>query len=144
MIVLDTNVISEVMRPYPSRAVVAWLNQQPGTNLFITTITLAEIGYGLRVLADGKRRRILQNRFDQFITQGFEYRILNFDIAAARTYSEIMGHKKEIGCPMSFLDGQIAAITLTNNFILATRNIKDFNHCGLDLINPFDQASPLS
>lgn len=144
MIVLNTNVISEIMRPHPSTAVVAWLNQQPGINLFITTISLAEIGYGLRVLADGKRRRILQNRFDQFITQGFEYRILDFDIAAARTYSEIMGHKKEIGCPMSFSDGQIAAITLANNFMLATRNIKDFNHCGLDLINPFDQASLLS
>ncbi len=144
MIVLDTNVISEIMRPHPSRAVVAWINQQAGINLFITTITLAEIGYGLRVLADGKRRRILQNRFDQFIIQGFEYRILNFDIAATRTYSEIMGHKKEIGCPMSFPDGQIAAITLANNFMLATRNSKDFNQCGLDLINPFDQASLLS
>jgi len=144
VIVLDTNVISEIMRPHPSGVVVAWINQQPGINLFITTITLAEIGYGLRVLVDGKRRRILQNRFDQFITQGFEYRILNFDIASARTYSEIMGHKKEMGCPMSFPDGQIAAITLANNFMLATRNIKDFKHCGLDLINPFDQASLLS
>jgi len=73
VIVLDTNVISEIMHPHPSRAVVAWINQQPGINLFITTISVAEIGYGLRVLADGKRRRILQNRFDQFITQGFEY-----------------------------------------------------------------------
>lgn len=138
MIVLDTNVISEVMRPHPGEAVVAWLNQQPATNLFITSISLAEIGYGLRVLADGQRRRILQNRFEQFIAQGFEFRVLNFDTAAAHIYSEIMGHKKEIGCPMSFPDGQIAAITLTNRFKLATRNIKDFNHCGLELVNPFE------
>jgi predicted nucleic acid-binding protein len=138
VIVLDTNVISEVMRPHPSEAVVTWLNQQPGTNLFITSISLAEIGYGLRILADGQRRRILQNRFEQFVTQGFEYRILNFDVAAAHIYSEIMGHQKEIGSPMSFPDGQIAAITLVNHFILATRNIKDFKHCGLDLVNPFE------
>lgn len=138
MIVLDTNVISEIMGSHPSKAVVAWLNQQPGTNLFITSISLAEIGYGLRVLADGQRGRILQNRFEEFVTQGFEYRILNLDAAAARIYSEIMGHQKEIGCPMSFPDGQIAAITLANRFMLATRNIKDFNHCGLDLIDPFE------
>ncbi len=138
MIVLDTNVISEVMRPHPSEAVVAWLNQQPGTNLFITSISLAEIGYGLRVLADGQRRRNLQNRFEEFVSQGFEYRILNFDAAAARVYSEIMGYKKEIGSPMSFPDGQIAAIALANRFKLATRNIKDFGHCGLDLVNPFE------
>ncbi|MCK9398179.1 MAG: type II toxin-antitoxin system VapC family toxin [Methylobacter sp.] len=138
MIVLDTNIISEVMRPHPSESVVAWLNRQPGTNLFITSISLAEIGYGLRVLADGQRRRNLQNRFEEFVTQGFEYRVLDFDAAAARIYSEIMGHQKEIGSPMSFPDGQIAAITLANHFILATRNIKDFNHCGLDLVNPFE------
>lgn len=138
MIVLDTNIISEVMRPHPSESVVAWLNQQPGTNLFITSISLAEIGYGLRVLADGQRRRNLQNRFEEFVTQGFEYRVLDFDAAAAHIYSEIMGHQKEIGCPMSFPDGQIAAITLVNHFKLATRNIKDFNHCGLDLVNPFE------
>lgn len=75
MLVLDTNVISEVMRPRPSEAVVAWLNQQPGTNLFITSISLAEIGYGLRVLADGQRRRNLQYRFEEFVSQGFEYSI---------------------------------------------------------------------
>jgi predicted nucleic acid-binding protein len=70
----------------------------------------------------------LQNCFDQFITQGFEYRIPDLDIAAARTYSEIMEHKKDIVCPMSFPDGQIAANTLTNHLMLATRNIKDFTH----------------
>lgn len=94
MIVLDTNVISEVMHPHPNEAVVAWLNQQPGTNLFITSISLAEIGYGLRVLADGQRRRNLRNRFEEFVTQGFEYRVLDFDAAAARVYSEYNGAQK--------------------------------------------------
>jgi len=138
VIVLDTNVVSEVMRPQPGVHVLAWLNQQPSLHLYVTSVSVAEIGYGLRVLADGQRRRILQNRFEQFIAQGFEYRILNFDTAAARMYSEIMGYRKEIGCPMSFPDAQIAAITRTHNFMLATRNIKDFKCCGIDLINPFD------
>ncbi len=138
MIVLDTNVISEVMRPQPSPAVLAWLNQQHSPYLFITSVSIAEIGYGLRVLPDGQRRRILQNRFEQFIAQGFEYRILNFDNLAARVYADIMGVRKEMGYPMSFPDAQIAAITRTHNFNLATRNIKDFESCGIDLINPFD------
>jgi predicted nucleic acid-binding protein len=138
VIVLDTNVVSEVMRPKPSTDVLAWLNLQNNSHLFITSVSIAEIGYDLRVLADGQRRRILQNRFEQLIAQGFEYRILNFDNTAARVYSEIMGYRKELGCPMSFPDAQIAAITRTSNFKLATRNIKDFESCGIDLINPFD------
>jgi toxin FitB len=88
VIVLDTNIISEVMRPQPNSAVLAWLNQQHSPHLFITSVSIAEIGYGLRVLSDGQRRRILQNRFEQFIAQGFEYRILNFDKPAAQVYAE--------------------------------------------------------
>jgi len=138
VIVLDTNIISEVMRPQPNPAVLAWLNRQDSTHLFITSVSIAEIGYGLRVLADGQRRRTLLSRFEQFIAQGFEYRILGFDKPAAEAYAEIMGYRKEMGCPMSFPDGQIAAITRINHFKLATRNIKDFERCGIDLINPFE------
>ncbi|MEQ1636281.1 MAG: PIN domain-containing protein [Methylococcales bacterium] len=93
MIVLDTNIISEVMRPAPSEAVLSWLNLHSSTHLFITSISIAEIGYGLRVLTDGSRRSLLQNRFEQFITQGFDSRILNFDNAAAQIYAEMMGYK---------------------------------------------------
>ena len=83
MIVVDTNVVSEVMRPQPSPAVLGWLNTQNSNLLFITTITLAEIGYGLRVLPDGLRRRLLQTRFEQFIAQAFEDRVLDFTAHAA-------------------------------------------------------------
>lgn len=138
MIVLDTNVISEAMRPQPNQAVLAWLNRQQSSQIFITTISIAEIGYGLRVLADGKRRSLLQSRFDQFIALGFESRILNFDKQAADAYAEIMAFRKEIGSPMSFPDAQIAAITQVNNGGLATRNIEDFAQCGIELINPFE------
>jgi toxin FitB len=138
MLVLDTNVISEVMRPQPSPAVLVWLNQQQSSQVYITTISIAEIGYGLRILADGQRRRLLQSRFDQFIGHGFDSRILDFDRPAAEAYAEIMAFRKEIGSSISFPDAQIAAITWVSRFILATRNTKDFEQCGIGLINPFE------
>ncbi len=138
MVVVDTNVISEVMRPQPSPSVLNWLNAQNGNQLFITTVTLAEIGYGLRILPDGQRRWQLQSRFEQFIAQAFEERVLAFTASAARAYAEIMGHRKEVGHPMSLPDGQIASIAHTHGFAVATRNVKDFEDCGLELINPFE------
>lgn len=137
MIVVDTNVISEVMRPQPSPAVLDWLNTQDSNLLFITTVTLADIGYGLRVLPDGLRRRHLQARFEQFIAQAFEERVLDFTAPAAHAYAEIMGHRKESGRVMSLPDGQIAGIAFAQGFAVATRNIKDFEDCGIELINPF-------
>jgi predicted nucleic acid-binding protein len=138
MVVVDTNVISEVMRPLPSAAVLNWLNSQESILLFVTTVTLAEIGYGLRVLPDGLRRRQLQTRFEQFIAQAFEERVLDFTAPAAHAYAEIMGHRKETGRAMSLPDGQIASIALAHGFALATRNIKDFEDCSIELINPFE------
>jgi predicted nucleic acid-binding protein len=138
MVVVDTNVISEVMRPQPSALVLNWLNTQDSNQLFITTVTLAEIGYGLRILPEGQRRWQLHSRFEQFIAQAFEERVLDFTASAARAYAEIMGHRKEVGHPMSLLDGQIASIAHVHGFAVATRNIKDFEDCGLDLVNPFE------
>ncbi|OGU20268.1 MAG: plasmid stabilization protein [Hydrogenophilales bacterium RIFOXYD1_FULL_62_11] len=138
MIVVDTNVISEVMRPQPSSQVLSWLNTQDSNQLFITTVTLAEIGYGLRVLPEGQRRWQLHSRFEQFVAQAFEERVLDFTGAAARAYAEIQGHRKELGRPMSLPDAQIASIAHTHGFAFATRNIKGFEDCGLELINPFE------
>jgi len=137
MIVVDTNVISEVMRPQPSSAVLNWLNAQDSNLLFITTVTLAEIGYGLRILPDGLRRRQLQTRFEQFIAQAFEERVLDFTAPAAHAYAEIMGHRKEKGRAMSLPDGKIGSIAHAHGFASATRNIKDFEGCNIELINPF-------
>jgi hypothetical protein len=138
MIVVDTNVISEVMRPQPSPSVLNWLNTQDGNQLFITTVTPAEIGYGLRILPDGQRRWQLQSRFGQFIAQAFEERVLDFTASAAHSYAEIMGRRKEAIHPMSLPDGQIASIAHAHGFAVATRNIKDFEDCGLELVNPFE------
>lgn len=141
MILLDTNVVSEVMRTSPSESVFHWLNQQNIGILFISSITIAEICYGLRVLPTGKRRQQLETRFEAFVAQGFHQRILDFDESAARAYAEIMGICKEKGCPMSLPDGQIAAVAQVNRLTLATRNTRDFVACGIELINPFDQTA---
>jgi len=140
MIVLDTNVVSEVMKPAPKRSAIEWLNQQETATLYLSTITLAEIGYGLRSMPDGKRRRSLEDRFERFVEEGFDQRILSFDAVAARLYGEVMAHRKALGRPLSILDGQIASIARANDFTVATRNVDDFEDCGLSLINPFEEA----
>lgn len=137
MIILDTNVISEFMTSPPAAPVLDWLNAQEVADLYITTISIAEICYGLRVLPEGKRRRLLEERFDQFVEMAFSSRILAFDEKAARIYGDMMGERREAGRPMSSFDGQIAAIARVQGFAVATRNIKDFTGCQLELINPF-------
>ncbi len=138
MILLDTNVVSAVMRPEPPRSVLDWLNDHETASLYLSTITIAEIGYGLRILPDGKRRRSLESRFETFVARGFDQRILSFDEPAARLYPEIAGHRKELGRPISALDGQIAAIARTHRFTLATGNVRDFEACGLRILNPLE------
>ncbi len=140
MIVLDTNVVSEFMASSPAVAVRDWLNDQDGASLYFTAISIAEISFGLRVLPDGRRRRLLSERFEAFVAAAFESRVLVFDEAAGRAYGEILGRRREQGRPMSSFDGQIAAIASTRGFAVATRNIKDFDGCGVELVDPFSAA----
>jgi predicted nucleic acid-binding protein len=139
MIILDTNVVSEFMTSPPAGPVLNWLNAQDTTSLYISSITIAEIGFGLYVMPAGNRRRLLHERFEQFVATAFDQRILSFDEDAARIYGEILGHRREIGRPMSNLDGQIAAIARSRGFGVATRNVKDFEECQILLVNPFSQ-----
>lgn len=138
MILLDTNIVSEIMAPAPARAVIDWLNRQETVNLYLSTITIAKIGYGLWILPDGKRRRSLEDRFEKFVSHGFEQRILGFDERSARLYPDVMGRRKAMGRPLGVLDGQIASIARANHLAIATRNRRDFEECGLDLIDPFE------
>lgn len=139
MIVLDTNIISELMKPIASQDVVTWLNQQTSEQLYTTSISLAEIHYGIQVLSNGKRQRDLIQRFKHVIDLCFTHRILNFDSNAAVNYGKLMAYRRQCGKPMNLADGQIAAITLTHRYSLATHNVKDFTDCGLTLIDPFTQ-----
>lgn len=137
MIILDTNVVSEIMKSSPSKEVSAWLSQQQSFTLFITSITIAEICYGLNALPSGSRRESLYTAFHQAVMEAFEHRMLPFDESAAQIYGHFMAQRKSIGKPMSILDGQISAIAYSRGMAIATRNIRDFSDCGLTLINPF-------
>ena len=137
MILLDTNIVSELMRPEPQTKVIEWLNAQEPLDIYISVITIAEIKYGLLVLPEGQKRRLLQQKFDWFIAQGFAERVLDFTTEAAHHYADIIAYRRSVSLPMSVPDGQIAAIARFNRFTLATRNSKDFENCGLMLVNPF-------
>jgi predicted nucleic acid-binding protein len=137
MIVVDTNIVSEVMRPQPDPTVIRWLNQQVAVRLYLTTITLAEVRYGLGLMPEGSRKQHLLNRFEAYVAEAFEGRILGFTEEAASRYADFMSYRRKIGLPMSMADGQIAAIAGVHHFSVATRNTKDFEQCGLGLINPF-------
>lgn len=137
MILLDTNVVSALMAPHPPSAVLGWLDGQQTAHLYLSTITIAEIGYGIAILPPGKRHRALAERFERFVAAGFEHRILPFDEVAAGLYGAIMAARKRRGRPMAVLDGQIAAITRANRFVLATRNGRDLEECGIEVVNPF-------
>lgn len=140
MIVLDTNVVSEMMKAEPSPAVLRWMNDQDAFRLFLTAVTVGEIRYGLRVLPQGKRRRYLEEGFERILAEAFAGRILAFDEAAAHRYGEVMGRRKEIGRPLAILDGQIASIAWSNGYAVATRNVQDFIECGVEIVNPFSHA----
>lgn len=138
MIILDTNIISELMKSIPSESVINWLDQQEVAQLYITTISIAEISYGLGALSKGKRRTLLEDAFYKSIMATFKYRILSFDESAAYFYGKIMIQRKQLGSPLSIPDGQIAAIASAHRASIATRNIRDFADCELELINPFN------
>lgn len=141
MILLDTNVVSELMKVRPAEPVIDWLNAQPSDRLFISAITIGEITYGLRILADGQRRSGLRNRFERFVARAFDQRVLGYEDRAARIYGELMGERKEQGRPMSIADGQIAAIARRDHLAVATRNVVDFENCGIEVVNPFEGAA---
>lgn len=137
MILVDTNIISEMMKPAPVANVASWIDRQEVTQLFISTITIAEISYGINVFPEGNRRNFLEDAFNKALRDAFENRILSFDEVAAHLYGKIMSRRKELGKPLSIPHGQIAAIARAHSLAVATRNTCDFSDCGLDLINPF-------
>ena len=140
MIILDTNIVSEFMTSPPTTTVLEWLNAQEPASLYITSISVAEICFGLQAMPQGRRRRLLEDRFERFISQAFSSRVLHFDEAAGRIFGEIRAYRRKIGRPLRDFDGQIAAIARVHGFAIATRNLADFEHCLVDLIDPFAAA----
>jgi predicted nucleic acid-binding protein len=137
MIILDTNVVSEMMRLTPQPAVLNWLAAQSAEDVHTTAVSMAEILFGIELLPAGKRRDALQAGADR--TFGvFAGHILPFDHRAAHAFSSISSSRRKQGRPMSELDAQIAAIARANSAVLATRNIGDFEGCGVRLVNPWE------
>jgi toxin FitB len=138
MIILDTNVLSELMRPHPASRVVAWVGKQPSTELFTTSITEAEVFYGIELLTRGKRREGLLAAAEAMFAEDFAGRIFGFESTAARVFSKIAAHRRALGRPISHADAQIAAIVQVRGAKLATRNLTDFEDCGLDVVDPWN------
>ncbi|MBU8577954.1 type II toxin-antitoxin system VapC family toxin [Brevibacterium luteolum] len=138
MIVLDTNVISEIFRPSPEPRVIEWLVSLTG-DVAITSITLAELLAGVRSLPDGRRKDDLAQRIEQAVAPYRGSRsVLAFDADAAERYAEVLASREAAGAPVSTADAQIAAICLAHGATCATRNVKDFQHTGVELVGPWN------
>ena len=139
-IVLDTNVVSELLRPTPAKQVEAWLSVQDGAKVYFTTVGEAELLHGVAILPVGRRRTALSKAIEGILEEDFRARILPFDRAAARIYAVIAAERRAAGRPINQFDCQIAAIARANEAAIATRNTADFNGCGIVVIDPWSQA----
>jgi toxin FitB len=138
MIVLDTNVLSEALKPSPEETVLRWLAEQNPSAVFTTVITQAEILYGVEMLPSGKKRSRLHAAVERLFADEFPERILPFDSEAALVYPKIVAKRAHLGRPISQFDALIASVCQSRNATLATRNTGDFEDCGLTIINPWN------
>jgi predicted nucleic acid-binding protein len=136
-ILLDTNVLSEAMSPRPQPGVMAWVDAQNREGLWTCTIVVAEVLSGLDLMPVGKRQEKLREKAEYMFSSLFSDRIWDFDQSAARAYGAILRSRKAIGRPIDEMDALIAATALANDATLATRNISDFELCGIRLVNPW-------
>ncbi len=139
-VLLDTNVLSELLRPRPAPSVLTWFAQRAADEHFVSTVTIAEMMLGARLLPAGKRRQQLEQALQAMFGEDFAGRIWPFDIAAAAAYVDIVAQRRSSGRPISQFDAQIAAIALSRRASLATRNVADFDACGVTLIDPWSAA----
>ena len=137
MILLDTNVVSELTRLAPNPSVVSWLDAQISEDVYISAITEAELRFGVKILPAGRRREKLTFEIENMLREDFDRRILPFDSDAARIHAEIAVIRKAIGKPISYADCQVAAIARCHGAAVATRNVKDFEYCEIEVINPW-------
>ncbi|TDD47708.1 type II toxin-antitoxin system VapC family toxin [Saccharopolyspora elongata] len=137
MIILDTNVLSEVTRQAPDADVLAWLDSLPAAEVATTAITAAELLYGVTRLPDGHRKTSLNAAVHALINDDFHGRVEPFDAPAAAEYAVVVSERERLGRPISAADAQIAAICRARRATLATRNTKDFEETGIELVNPW-------
>lgn len=138
MIVLDTNVISELWKIEPNPNVLAWIDAQAIETLYLSAITVAELRYGLVMMPEGKRRAIYQKRLTSEVLPAFAGRILSFDLDASQAYADLMVRARAEGKAINKADGYIAATVVANGFIIVTRDTSPFLAAGLQVINPWE------
>ena len=139
-LLLDTNVVSELIRKSPSPAVATWVSEQPLESLYFSAVSEAELRYGVAILAAGRRRDNLFFRVEAMLRDAFEDRVLPFDSDAARSYGNIAAVRRSAGRPVAPADCQIAAIAASNRMAVATRNVRDFEGMGIEIVNPWAAA----
>ena len=140
MVLIDTNVVSELMRQTPAPAVMAWFAAQDSGALYLTAISEAELRTGVAILPAGRRRERLAVEVDAVVREDFAGRVLPFDSAAARAYAVIVASRRSTGWPIPEADCQIAAIARARDAAVATRNAADFEHCGIAVIDPWTEG----
>jgi len=138
MIVLDTNVISELWRSVPNPKVLAWMDAQMVETLYLSAITVAELRFGLATMQEGRRRTILQSRLEREVLPVFAQRVLPFDLAASQAYAELMAKTRASGLAIGAADGYIAASASAHGFAVATRDTRPFLDAGVTVINPWE------
>lgn len=138
MIVLDTNVISEIMLPRPEPQVLIWLDRQPGPSIWTTSVNIFEIRSGLQSMPVGKRRTTLMDLFERWLVEVVQGRIVNFDEAAARRAADMNALRNEMGRPVDSRDTMIAGIVMASHATLATRNVKHFEDIASSVVNPWE------
>jgi len=138
MIILDTNVLSALMRTAPEASVVAWLDRQPAESVWITSITLFEARLGLALLPTGQRRQTLEGAFARLLKEDLENRVLDFDSAAATEAASLAAGRQKAGRPVDMRDTQIAGIALARRATLATRNVRHFRDLNVPVVNPWE------
>jgi toxin FitB len=138
MIVVDTNVLSALMRRVPDASVITWLDRQPRTSVWTTSITILEVQFGLQVMPVGKRRSALMDLFERVLVEKIERRVASFDALAARHAARLMAARKKSGRPGELRDTLIAGIVLASRATLATRNTRHFEDLSIPMVNPWD------
>ena len=134
---LDTNIVSELMRESPEPAVARWVSEHPVEDLFLSAVSEAELRYGAAILPLGRRREMLSFKIEAMLSDAFEDRVLPFDGDAARSYGYIAAARRSAGRPAASADCQIAAIAAARRMRLATRNIRDFEDMGIEIVDPW-------
>ena len=137
MIILDTNVLSDIMQTEPTPQVVEWLDSVPAESIWITSITLFEARFGLALLPEGKKRELLQALFEELLEKDLERRVLFFDTLAANHAAKLAAKRQNNGCPVDMRDTFIAGIALAKKATIATRNVRHFNDLDVEIINPW-------